>query len=103
MNRARVAERGLKSLALTRNASKKFKEKDNDIFQSLPVLLRGSKSLWRDLLYIVKRLKKYCCQEINSQLMNKRLAFYKETPSARTYDSRTNAALSPQAAALRKI
>jgi len=108
MNRAGVAELGLKSLAVTRNpriprSSKKFKEKDNGIFQSLPVILRGIKRLWRVLLHVVKSLKKYRCQEINSQLINKRLAVYKETPSVKIYDSCTNTATSPTAAALRQL
>lgn len=50
----------------------KAKEKENSIFQSLPVILRDTKSLWRDLLFLVKSLKKYQCQEINSRLIDKR-------------------------------
>lgn len=108
MNRAGIAECGLKSLALARNpriprSSKKFKKKDNSIFQSLPVILRGIKRLWRDLLYIVKSLKKYRRQEINSPLINKLLAVYKKTPSNRIYDSCTSTANSPEAAALRRL
>lgn len=82
-NTAEVAGCGLKSLALTRNvriprSGKKCKEKDSSIFQFLLVILRGIKGLCRDLLYIVKSLKKYCCQEINSQLINKQLTVCKE-------------------------
>lgn len=85
-NKAGSARQRLESLALTRNAifprrSKKLKEKDNSIFQTLPVILRGIEGLCGDLLYIAKSLKKYCCQELYSQLRNKQLTVCRETPS----------------------
>lgn len=81
----------MESLALTRNAvfprrSKKLKEKDNSIFQPLPVILRGIEGLCGDLLYIAKSLKKYCCQELYSQLRNKQLTVCRETPSSWKHD-----------------
>lgn len=107
MNTAEVAGCGLKSLALTRNvrvprSSKKCKEKDNSIFQFLPVILRGIKGLqgsvvhseeFEEILLPINQFPAHK-QAVNS---------LQRTPSTWKQDSLTYTVTSPQAARLQEL